>query len=92
MEKKILTQVEYDAEMKRLNDEMYNETHTLREKLQEINKKNTAIKTAICQLKMEQLQYSNEYHQISDEIHTIKQKYNDLKHEVYLMRPCNTEN
>ena len=26
------------------------------------------------------------------EIHTIKQKYNDLKHEVYLMRPCNTEN
>ena len=91
MEKK-LTQVEYDAEMKRLNDEMYNETHALHEKLQEINKKNVAVKTAICQLKMEQLQYSNEYHQISDEIHTIKQKYNDLKHEVYLQRPCNTEN
>lgn len=87
-----MTQIEFDNEMKRLNDEMYNETHALREKLQEINKKNTAIKTAICQLKMEQLQYSNEYHAISDQIHTIKQKYNDLKHEVYLQRPCNTEN
>ena len=91
MEKKILTQIEYDAEMKRLNDELYNETHALHEKLQEINKKNTAVKTAICQLKMEQLQYSGEYHRISDEIHVIRQKYAELKHEIYLQRPSNAE-
>lgn len=82
-----MTQNEYDCEMKRLNDEMYKETHKLRLQLQEINRKNTEIKTRICELKMQQLQYSNEYHTISDQIHSIKQKYNDLKHQVYLQRP-----
>ena len=82
-----MTQSDYDREMQRLNSEMYRETHALHLQLQEISHQNTEIKTKICALKMQQLQLSNVCHTISDQIHSIKQKYNDLKHQVYLSRP-----
>lgn len=81
-----MTQIEYDNEMKRLNDALYAETHELRELLQVINNKNADVKQRIMELKMEQLEYSRQYHAISDQIHTIKQKYQDKKHALYVQR------
>lgn len=82
-----MTQIEYDNEMKRLNDAMYEETHALREQLQRINENNSRIKKEIMRLKMEQIEFSGMYHAICDDIHTIKQKYQDLKHQLYVQRP-----
>lgn len=48
-----MTQIEYDNEMKRLNDAQYAETHELREQLQVINNKNADVKQRIMELKME---------------------------------------
>ena len=81
-----MTQLEYDKEMQRLNDAQYAETHELREQLQVINNKNADVKQRIMELKMEQLEFSRQYHAISYQIHTIKQKYQDKKHALYVQR------
>lgn len=79
-----MTQIEYENEMKRLNDAMYEETRVLREQLQKINNRNASIKQEILRLKSEQLDFSRQYHAISNDIHSIKQKYADKKHELYV--------
>lgn len=84
MEKQILNQIEYDVEMKRLNDEMFRELQPLRAKAQEICDKRYELKSQVTKLGFE-------YNDVLTAIRETKQKYAELKHEIYLQRPSNAE-
>lgn len=82
-----MTQIQYDAEMRRLNNQRNIETRPLYQQLEAINQKRNEINQQICNLKMEMLRQGNEYSQICSKIHDINNKYSDMKHELYLQRP-----
>lgn len=77
-----MTQLECDKKMQELDAQFFQETHQLRERLNEINRQNSEVKQKICELKIQQMSFSREYHDISDKIHLIKAKYSDIRYQI----------
>lgn len=77
-----MTQLECDKKMQELDAQFFQETHQLRERLNEINRQNSEVKQKICELKIQQMSFSREYHDIPDKIHSIKQVYADKRFTI----------
>lgn len=87
-----MTQVEYEDLMKELNCQRHAELAPLRNEMERIEKEKAFINQQMDQLRMRSRELGSRYYSLCDQTKAIKERYNELKHNAYLERPCRKEN
>lgn len=86
-----MTQVEYDAQMKELNNQKHAELAPLRNEMERIEKEKAFINQQMDQLRMKSRELGSRYYSLCSQAKAIKEHYNERKHDLYVERPCKTE-
>lgn len=82
-----MTQQEYDARMTELNNQMQAELAPIHKQMDENNLQKLQIRHQQTQLQIQLCELGSQFYSLCSQAKAIKDKYQALKHEVYLERP-----
>lgn len=83
-----MTQIEYDAKMKQLDEECFMQLEPLHDELHELEQKKQQLNASILETRLKISEIGREMYDVCARMRDIKVHYKKMKHEVYKDRPA----